>query len=266
MKKNTILAVSLISAAVLFTTGCNKKDASASAAPAAKITGVADLEGKKIGVQAGTTGEAYSQESIKDARVSSFKTAIDASLALKNGAIDAIVIDELPAKEIVKRNADLEIVYDDFSSEEYAIAVRKGNTELLATVNATIAQLKADGTYDSLLANFMPVEGEITIPAIEATGTEGVLKMGTNASFPPFEYVEGTDVVGFDPAMAQYIANAAGAKLEIVDMAFDGLIAALQANAIDFIAAGMTATEERRQNVDFSEPYYQTKQVIVIKK
>ena len=49
-------------------------------------------------------------------------------------------------------------------------------------------------------------------------------------------------------------------------MAFDGLIAALQSGAIDFIAAGMTATEERRQNVDFSEPYYESNQVIIVRK
>ena len=266
MKKLSIMAIAAVSLAVLFVTGCNKKESASNGQTVAKIAGVADLVGKHIGVQAGTTGESYSQENIKDAKIDSFKNAIDASLALKNGAIDAIVIDELPALEIVKRNDDLEIIYDDFSSEEYAIAVQKGNTELLETINETIAKLKADGRYDSLISNFMPLEGEITIPAIEATGSDGVLKMGTNAAFPPFEYVEGTDVVGFDPAMAQYIANAAGKKLEIVDMAFDGLIAALQANAIDFIAAGMTATDERRQNVDFSEPYYQTKQVIIIKK
>ena len=62
------------------------------------------------------------------------------------------------------------------------------------------------------------------------------------------------------------IARDYGKKLQIIDMSFDGLIAALQAGSIDFIAAGMTATDERRQNVDFSEPYYKTNQVIVIRK
>ena len=57
-----------------------------------------------------------------------------------------------------------------------------------------------------------------------------------------------------------------GAKLQVEDMAFDSLISALDAGAIDFVAAGMTATEERRQSVDFSDPYYSSKQVIILKK
>ncbi len=262
MKKSILLAAGLISAAVIFMSGCNKK----SPAQENPITSAADLAGKKIGVQAGTTGETYVKDNVADAKLQSFKNAIDASLALKNGAIDAIVIDELPAKEIVKRNDDLTIVNDKFAEETYAIAVKKGNTELLDSINATIARLKSDGTYDSLISSFMPVDGNITIPVIEENPSDQVIKMGTNAAFPPFEYVEGTEVVGFDASMAKHIANDCGKKLEIVDMAFDGLIAALQSDAIDFIAAGMTATEERRQNVDFSEDYYVTNQVIIIRK
>ena len=66
--------------------------------------------------------------------------------------------------------------------------------------------------------------------------------------------------------MAQIVARDLSKKLEVVDMNFDGLIAALQSGAIDFIAAGMTATDERRKNVDFSEAYYSSNQVIIIRK
>lgn len=115
---------------------------------------------------------------------------------------------------------------------------------------------------------FMPAGGDSEIKIPDAVGTEGgkTIKMGTNAAFKPFEYVEGTEVVGFDISMAQQIAQDMGAKLQVEDMAFDSLISALDAGAIDFIAAGMTATEERRQSVDFSDPYYSSKQVIILKK
>ena len=66
--------------------------------------------------------------------------------------------------------------------------------------------------------------------------------------------------------MGEYIAAKAGVKLEVVDMAFDSLIPALQAGSIDFIAAGMSITEERKKNVDFSVPYYASEQVIIIRK
>ena len=112
----------------------------------------------------------------------------------------------------------------------------------------------------------MPVDGNIVIPEIEDIDSENVVKMGTNAAFPPFEFILGTDIVGFDVSMGKMIANDYGKKLKVIDMAFDGLIAALQSGAIDFIAAGMTATEERRQNVDFSESYYESNQVIIVRK
>ncbi|MDE5897735.1 MAG: transporter substrate-binding domain-containing protein [Treponemataceae bacterium] len=229
------------------------------------ISSAADLAGRKVGCQAGTTGETWIQENVADVKLKSFKTGIDAALSLKNGAIDAIVLDELPAREIVRRNPELAIVDDEFAVEEYAIAVRKGNEELLASINETIAAIKSDGTYEALVGAFMPVDGKIVLPEVEILDSRDIVKMGTNASFPPFEYIYGSEVVGFDVSMSALIAKNAGRKLQVVDMAFDGLVAALQAGAVDFVAAGMSDTEERRQNVDFSEPYYQSKQVIIIR-
>ena len=112
----------------------------------------------------------------------------------------------------------------------------------------------------------MPIDGQVVIPTdLELTGDK-TLKLGTNAAFPPFEYVEGSKIVGFDITMGQKIAQDAGTKLEVVDMAFDSLIPALASGAIDFIAAGMSVTEERKKNVDFSVPYFESEQVIIIRK
>ena len=88
MKKLTLICAAL-TAALAFT-GCAKSKV--------EINSVADLTGKKIGVQAGTTGEAWVQDSVEGAQVVSFKSGMDAALDLKNRAIDAVVLDELPAK------------------------------------------------------------------------------------------------------------------------------------------------------------------------
>ena len=257
MKKSITIIFTLLIILSLFSCGGKAKIV---------INTADDLVGKKIGVQAGTTGELYVQENVKDAKVASFKTGMDAALDLKNGAIDAIVLDELPAKEIVARNPSLEIVDLDLATEAYAIAVKKGNSELLISINKTIADMKASGDYEALVNAFMPVDGNIVIPSSESVTTEKVVKLGTNAAFPPFEYVEGKDIVGFDISMGEKIAAGYGAKLEVVDMAFDSLIPALASDAIDFIAAGMSVTEERKKNVDFSDPYYESKQVVIIRK
>ncbi|MCI5605981.1 MAG: transporter substrate-binding domain-containing protein [Treponema sp.] len=233
-----------------------------------EINGIADLQGKKIGVQNGTTGEAWVMDNVEGVKLASFKTGMDAALDLKSGAIDAVVLDELPAVEIVKKNPALKIIRDPYfaeNKEEYAIAVKKNNPDVLNAVNKTIADMKANGEYEALVNAYMPVDGNIVIPAVEATAGSSTLKLGTNAAFPPFEYVEGKDIVGFDITMGQKIAKTAGAKLVVVDMAFDSLIPALQSGTIDFIAAGMSVTEERKKNVDFSEPYFASEQVIIVR-
>ncbi len=258
MKKCTFVAAVLCSA--LTFVACSKSTVT--------INSIADLEMKKIGVQAGTTGEAWVQDNVPGVKLSSFKTGIDAALDLKNGTIDAVVIDELPAKEIVARNSDLKIVRDQAfadNKEEYAIAVKKGNTALLNSINSTIANMKSNGEYEALVAAFMPVDGSIVVPESLALSGSDTVKLGTNAAFPPFEYVDGKDIVGFDITMGQKIAKDYGTKLEVVDMAFDSLIPALQSGTIDFIAAGMSVTEERKKNVDFSDPYFASEQVIIVR-
>lgn len=230
------------------------------------ITSAEDLNGLKIGVQAGTTGETYVKDSLTDAKVSSFKSGMDAALDLKNGNIDAIVLDELPSKSIVAQNDDLTIIDLNLEPEEYAIAVKKGNTELVEQINATLKKMKEDGSYDALTAAYMPADGNITVPEDKAAEGEGKLVMGTNAAFAPFEYLEGTKIVGFDISLSQAIAADQGKQLEVSNMDFDALIPALTAGQIDFIAAGMSVTPERLENVDFTDTYYASKQVVIVKK
>lgn len=260
--KKTIISVLLVLLALSAVFAGGKKEA-------VTITSVADLDGKKIGVQAGTTGELWCQENLPNAKVVSFKTGMDAAIDLKIGAIDAVVLDELPAEAIVAKNPTLAVIRDpEFTEnkEEYAIAIKKGNQALVDSINKTIAKMKSNGEYEALVNAFMPAEGAIVIPAVTAVSSSTTLKLGTNAAFPPFEYVEGSTIVGFDITMGQKIANDYGASLEVVNMEFDSLIPALQSGTIDFIAAGMSVTEERKKNVDFSDAYYASEQVIIVRK
>ena len=91
------------------------------------------------------------------------------------------------------------------------------------------------------------------------------ITMGTNAEFPPFEYREREKVTGFDTEIAEKVATKMGKTLKITDMSFDGLIPALQGGKVDMIVSGMSVTEERKKNVDFSNGYYTASQVIIVK-
>ena len=82
--------------------------------------------------------------------------------------------------------------------------------------------------------------------AAEYAGDYDVLKMGTNAAFPPYEFKEGEEIVGIDAEIAEAIAKELGAELEIVDMEFDSIITAVNSGEVDFGMAGMTVTDERK--------------------
>ncbi len=98
-------------------------------------------------------------------------------------------------------------------------------------------------------------------------GGKKVLKVGTSPDFPPFEYIDDKgNIVGIDIDLIKSIAAKLGYDVEIVSIDFDGLIPALQNGQIDVIAAGMTITDERKQKVDFTIPYWNADQAILIKK
>ncbi len=117
-----------------------------------------DLKNCKIGVQLGTTGEFIADE-IEGAEVSAYNKAIDAVNDLNNGRLDLVIVDKNPAAVFGTQYADQVDVIDgsafDFEAEFYAIALPKGNTELAEKINNAIAELKKDGTYDSLIAKYI---------------------------------------------------------------------------------------------------------------
>lgn len=97
-------------------------------------------------------------------------------------------------------------------------------------------------------------------------GAEKPLYVGTNAEFQPFEYLEDGKIVGFDVELMEAIAKTMGKTVEWKNISFDGLLPALQAKKLDVIIAGMTATEERKKFVNFSEAYYTSNQMILVNK
>lgn len=121
------------------------------------IAGPDDLVGKKIGVQLGTTGDIYAGD-IEDAEVEQYNKGFEAVQALTQGKIDAVVIDGEPAKEFVAQAEGLKILDEAFTEEEYAIAVAKGNDELVAQINEALATLKESGKIDEIVAKYISAD------------------------------------------------------------------------------------------------------------
>lgn len=262
------LAVILLTALMLLTlTACGQKNADQ--APDKVISGVDDLEGAKIGVQIGTVGDTYASDYEGDdagTEVARYNKGADAVQALKQNKIDCVIIDEQPALAFVDKNPELKILDEEFTNEDYAICVAKGNDELLNKINGALDELKQDGTLESIINNYIGVDAGKTpyVSSDDVIRDNGTLTMATNAAFPPYEYYENGTIVGIDADMAQAIADKLGMNLVISDMEFDSIIAAVQSGKADFGAAGLTVTEDRLKNINFSESYTTAKQVIIV--
>ncbi len=233
------------------------------------VSSLDDLPGKKIGVQIGTTGDIYASDEYEDDEagtvIERYNKGADAIQSLLQGKIDCVLIDEQPAKAFVTNNPTLTILEEPFTEEEYAVAIAKGNTELTTAVNTCIDEIKEDGTLQSIIDNYIGEHAGETpyeSPA-DIDRSNGTLTMATNAAFPPYEYRENNEIVGIDADMAQVIADKLGMELVINDIEFDAIILAVQSGKADVGIAGMTVTEERLQNIDFSQSYMTSKQVII---
>ena len=124
-----------------------------------EIAGPDDLKGITVGVQLGTTGDIYVSDLEADGTtVERYNKGFEAVQALSQGKIDAVVIDGEPAKTFVSETEGLKILDEAFTVEEYAIAVKKGNTELLDKINAALETLKSDGTLDEIVAKYIKAE------------------------------------------------------------------------------------------------------------
>ena len=129
----------------------------------------------KVGVQENTTGDIYSSsaiegwgfndlnedKSIKTDRVVRYKTGAEAVSALKSDKVDCVIIDNEPAKSFVATNEGIHILEgeNEYAVEDYAICVKKGDSELLDKINKALADLKADGTIDKIVNKYIPKDG-----------------------------------------------------------------------------------------------------------
>ena len=127
-----------------------------------EIATAQDLEGKTIGVQLGTTGDFIATDDIADTTVQQYNKGVDAVNDLINGRVDCVIIDKNPALVFASKFEGQLVALDgaqfDFGTEEYAIALPKGDADLAEKINAALAEIKADGTFDELVQTY--IEGE----------------------------------------------------------------------------------------------------------
>jgi polar amino acid transport system substrate-binding protein len=245
------------------------------------IAGVDDLgEGDKVGVQSGTTGEGWARENLetKGVEVVAYDDILLAFSALQAGDVDGVVNDLPISQDIVKdETRGLVIVEEIPTDETYGFAFNKDDAVLRDSVNWALGELIADGTYDTIYETWFGA-APMSYPESESGVTEqpagemdlitdGKIVVGSDTAYPPFENVEGGEVVGFDVDLMNAIGEKLGVDVEFKSYKFDALITGVQAGTeFDMIASAMTITDERKQSVDFSDPYINSNQSLAVKK
>lgn len=114
-----------------------------------------DLEGVQIGTQEGTTGYIYASDEFGDSNVTAVSNGAMAIESLLAGKVDCVIIDNEPAKSYVSNNYGLRILEAEFATEDYAIGVAKGNTELLDAINGALAELDKQGDIDDIVKKYI---------------------------------------------------------------------------------------------------------------
>jgi polar amino acid transport system substrate-binding protein len=241
-------------------TGCHKTEKS--------ITRLDDASTARIGVMTGSVGEAVTKQRFPQAQVECFDDIMDTVAALKSGQLDAVVTTYPTVFQILKKNPDLSWVPEYLDNEETAIAIKKGNDQLLSSLNALITELHNNGTLADMKKRWVKLDSspyqELTTPTIP-NGTP--LKIGVSATREPLSFVDKDGkITGHDGELAKRIGAGLNRPVEFHDMKFMALIPALQSGKIDMIITGMTATDERRKSVDFTQPYFVNAQVMLVKK
>lgn len=255
---------------------------------------IADLKGVKIAAQAGTFhADALSQ--IPDVQSSTYPEFADLLTALKSGAIDGYIAEEPTALSVCGSNDEL--TYLPFKNNDtgftataadvgIAIGLKKGNAlrDQINTVLAEITEEQKSQLMEQIVT--LASGGTVTEFAVHCDApatTTGTLKIGMECAYEPYNWTDtdgssfgavpissegqqGLYANGYDVQIAQYVANRLGLKLEIYAMEWDSLIPAVNSGAIDAIVAGMSPTAERSEQLDFTDTYYESNLVVIIRK
>ena len=243
-------------------TGCTKTDV-----PQNEVFSIKDLGNKKVGVIEGTTAEVYASDFGGDSakiQIEKFPTLAETVDALLEGKIDAVLTDDAPAKVFADKNPSLRILNEVFKEESYAGVVAKENMGLLDSINIALIQMRAMGVYDSIFDSYIGGKTKYHVPEDSVTGP--VLRVATNAEFPPFEFrCKKRGVVGIDIEIARYVANYLERPVEIIDMNFDDIIDSVRSGYADLGLAAFSVTEERGQIINFTDNYATSKIVVMVR-
>ena len=227
------------------------------------IASKADLDGKTISVQSATTAESYCLKN--NYSVDSYEANADAKLALTTGKVDAWVVDDLTAAEMCKNDSNVKILEDRMTSEPYAFAFNFEDEELVEKINVILERLMADGTVEALFEQYGAI---YTAPELEDNGGSEddtkTITIATSPDFPPFENLEGGEIVGIEVELVKLICAKLGYNYTFESIAFESVVPGIATGKYTMGMSGISVTPDREKSVLFTTPYCLAAQCIVV--
>ena len=220
------------------------------------LASVDDLKDKRIGALQGSAHVEYVEKTWPRATLLQYNSPSDLVLAVKTGKVDAALSDAEPLREMLREDRTLGVLGESLFSFPEGVGFRKDNTALLQQFNRFLAQLKQSGIHADMVDRWM--EKNITdMPVIANAGTGGELVVGISDGGLPFVAIKDGKLIGFEIELAERFAAHLGKKVRFSQIDFSGLIAAVATGKVDMIIAAIFITEERKQSISFSDPYYE---------
>jgi ABC-type amino acid transport substrate-binding protein len=250
MKKiiSLVLAVALLCGCAFTLASCGGKDAVVS----------------KVGAQKGTTSKMYA-DILKGIELVSYDTFALAAKDMKNGNVDYVIVDKTTGEALCREIDGLKVNPIALSSENYGIAIDKGQADLKTKIDAILAEKDAEiqAIKDKYMNNEEASFVGVTPVAKDASKADKQLVVATNAEFAPWEYKEGNQYFGIDMEIAALLAAELEMELVIEDMDFDNVVGSVGKQNIDIAMSGITITAERAEVVNFSTSYY-TESIVIV--
>jgi len=240
--------------------------ASASEASTVKLKRIDDIRNKRIGVLLGSVHDAYATKTYPAAAILQYPNLSDLLFALSSDKVDVAFFDHTSLKGIFSKNKELGILAQNVFTVPIAAGFNKSSDSLRSQFNRFQKEIRANGVYQDMVSRWMD-KGVTEMPVIKSTNVNGQLKVGVVSDIGmPFTIVKDGQLAGFDIEQSQRFAVYIGKEFVPVDLQFGSLIASISTNKIDIITSSMMVTEERKKQIDFSDPYYESGVSVIAKK
>lgn len=225
----------------------------------ANIDSIESLDNKNVGIYNGSEYDRY----LTNSNYLYYNTYSDEISALKSGKIDAFLTDEPIANEILKNETELKILGEKLNVDSYAFAINKNNIELKEKIDSIILEMKSDGTLKYLENKW--INGENKKLEKYDYGSNKTLKFATVSGSAPFSYLQNNEIVGYDIDVINYVGYKLGYKIEIIEMAWDGVLPSIVSGKADIAGCSIIVTDERKETVLFTEPDYTGGIVVIVR-